>query len=74
MDADNGLQHNALLRELRIGNLAETATSSHLARADQSLVAHLKRFVTGIDEGLLDNWHELLDRLDIALDYLDQQS
>jgi len=74
VDADNGLRHIAPLKELRIGDLAETVKCRPLENAGQSLMAHLKRFVAVIGEGLLDNRHELLDRLDAALVSLDHHN
>ena len=72
VDADDGLRRIAPLKELRIGDLADTVKCRRLASVDESLVAHLKQFVASIGEVLLDNRSELLDRLDAAIRYLHQ--
>jgi len=74
LEADRSLRHIAPLKELRIDELAETVKCRHLESTFESPVGYLRQFVAGIGEGLLDNQHELLHRLDEALVWLDQHS
>jgi len=68
VDADAQLRNIDLLKELRIGDLAETIRCRPLASAAESLISHLRGFVAGVAEDSLDNRYDLLDKLDTALD------
>jgi len=67
VDADAQLRHIDLLKDLRIGDLAETVKCRPLASAAESLVGHLRSFLASLAEDSLDNRHDLLDKLDTAL-------
>jgi len=70
VDADAHLRHIDLLKDLRIGNLAETVKCRPLASAAESLIGQLRGFVAGLTEDTLGNRHDLLDKLDTALNSL----
>ena len=72
VEADANLRHIALLKDLRIAELAEAVESRPLANAAESLVGHLRRFVATLDQ--LDSRQDLLDSLDTALNNLSERS